>query len=88
MLILQRPLPHPNFLYIQKFLEKHQTEAREMSIFEYDQEKHMRQELIQKKLDKGMPIAEIAADLEETEEHIRKIIADNKDFVHDKGDIR
>ena len=59
-----------------------------MSIFEYDQEKHMHQELIQKKLDKGMPIAEIAADLEETEEHIRKIIADNKDFVHDKGDIR
>lgn len=59
-----------------------------MSIFEYDQEKYMRQELIQKKLDKGMPIAEIAADLEETGEHIRKIIADNKDFVHDKGDIR
>lgn len=96
---------------LKEFLEKHQTEAREMSIFEYDQEKHMRQEredawndgriagleegqthmlqkLIQKKLDKGMPIAEIAADLEETEEHIRKIIADNKDFVHDKGDIR
>lgn len=59
-----------------------------MSIFEYDQEKHMLQKLIQKKLDKGMPIAEIAADLEETEEHIQKIIADNKDFVHDKGDIR
>ncbi len=26
------------------FLEKHRAEAKEMSIFEYDQEKHMRQE--------------------------------------------
>ena len=29
---------------LQDFLEKHRTEAKEMSIFEYDQEKHMRQE--------------------------------------------
>ena len=82
MLILQRPLPHPNFLYIQEFLEKYQTEAREMSIFEYDQEKHMRQEREDAWNDGRI------AGLEETEEHIRKIIADNKDFVHDKGDIR
>ena len=26
------------------FLERHRTEAKAMSIFEYDQEKHMRQE--------------------------------------------
>lgn len=29
---------------LQDFLEKHRTEAKEMSIFEYDQEKHIRQE--------------------------------------------
>lgn len=84
-----------------------------MSIFEYDQEKHMRQEreaawkagmeegmrsgiekgrrsgikegisqgkeeflktLIQRKLAKNKSIAEIAAELEETEEHIRQVI--------------
>ena len=27
-----------------EILEKHRAEAKEMSIFEYDQEKHMRQE--------------------------------------------
>lgn len=53
-----------------------------MSIFEYDQEKHMRQEREDAWNDGRI------AGLEETEEHIRKIIADNKDFVHDKGDIR
>lgn len=85
-----------------------------MSIFEYDQEKHMRQEReaawkagmeegmrsgiekgrrsgikegisqgeeqllilqIKKKLAKGKGIAEIAAELEETEEHIRQVMA-------------
>ncbi len=80
-----------------------------MSIFEYDQEKHMRQEreaawnagktagleegrrsgleegraqgeerllemLIQRKLAKGKNISEIAAELEETEAHIRQIM--------------
>ena len=72
-----------------------------MSIFEYDQEKHMRQEReaawkegrrsgmeegrsqgeeqlltlqIQKKLEKGKDVAVIAAELEETEERIRKLI--------------
>ena len=29
---------------LKDFLEKHRAEAKEMSIFEYDQEKHMRQE--------------------------------------------
>ena len=29
---------------LKEFLEKHRAEAREMSIFEYDQEKHLRQE--------------------------------------------
>ena len=86
---------------LKDFLEKHRAEAKEMSIFEYDQEKHMRQEreaaweagrnsgleegkmqtlqaLVCKKLDKGRSIAEIAADLEETEECIRKIIDEIK----------
>ena len=72
-----------------------------MSIFEYDQEKHMRQEReaawkegrrsgmeegssqgeeqlltlqIRKKLEKGKDVAVIAAELEETEERIRKLI--------------
>ena len=82
---------------LREFLENHRAEAKEMSIFEYDQEKHMRQEreaawkagmeegksqgeehiltlLIQKKLAKGKGIAKIAAELEETEEHIRQLI--------------
>ena len=29
---------------LEKFLRKHKSEAKEMSIFEYDQEKHMKQE--------------------------------------------
>ena len=29
---------------LKDFLEKHRAEAKEMSIFEYDQEKHMKQE--------------------------------------------
>ena len=29
---------------LREFLENHRAEAKEMSIFEYDQEKHMRQE--------------------------------------------
>ena len=74
---------------LKEFLENHRAEAKAMSIFEYDQEKHMRQEReagikegeerlltaqIQKKLAKGKEIAEIAEELEETEEHIRLII--------------
>lgn len=98
---------------LREFLENHRAEAKEMSIFEYDQEKHMRQEReaaweagktagieegrrsgleegrqagmkegeeqiltlqIQKKLAKGKGIAEIAAELEETEDRIRQIM--------------
>ena len=70
---------------LREFLENHRAEARAMSIFEYDQEKHMRQEreagmeqmleiLIRKKLAKGKSITEIAEELEETEEHIRQIM--------------
>ena len=29
---------------LEEFLKKHKAEAKEMSIFEYDQEKHMKQE--------------------------------------------
>lgn len=75
---------------LKDFLEKHRAEAREMSIFEYDQEKHMRQEreaareellenMIRKKLAKGKGLAEIAEDLEETEDHIRELIARMED---------
>ena len=81
---------------LKEFLMKHRAEARAMSIFEYDQERHMQQEreagiekgrriglaegeeqllrrLVQKKLDKGMNISDIAEALEETEERIREI---------------
>ena len=59
-----------------------------MSIFEYDQERHMQQEreagiekgerqllrrLVQKNLARGMSIPEIAEVLDETEERIREI---------------
>ena len=61
-----------------------------MSIFEYDQERHMQQEreagiekgeqqllrrLVQKNLARGMSIPEIAEVLDETEERIREIAA-------------
>ena len=62
-----------------------------MSIFEYDQERHMQQEreagiekgerqllrrLVQKNLSRGMSLAEIAEVLDETEERIREIAAE------------
>ena len=62
-----------------------------MSIFEYDQERHMQQEreagiekgerqllrrLVQKNLARGMSIPEIAEVLDETEERIREISAE------------
>ena len=74
---------------LREFLQKHRAEAREMSIFEYAQERHMQQEreagreegrlqmlqeLVQKKLARGMSSAAISEDLEETEERIREII--------------
>ena len=85
---------------MREFLMKHRAEARAMSIFEYDQERHMQQEReagiekgrriglaegeeqllrrqVQKKLDKGMNISDIAEALEETEERIREIVSED-----------
>lgn len=36
---------------LKEFLEKNKAEAKNMSIFEYDQEKHMRQERERKKIE-------------------------------------
>lgn len=67
---------------------EHRAEARAMSIFEYDQERHMQQEReagiekgkeqllhmqVQKNLARGMSISEIAEVLDETEKRIREI---------------
>lgn len=94
---------------LKNFLEKNRTEAKNVSIYEYDQEKHLRQEredawedgrkdgwisgrkdglaegerigrdenrkeLIQKKLQKGKTISEIADVLEESEAEIQRLI--------------
>ena len=76
---------------LKEFLEKNRREAKNVSIYEYDQEKHIRQEreeaweagqmdklqeLIQKKLAKGKTIPEIAEALEESEDVIRQLIAE------------
>ena len=76
---------------LRDFLMEHKAEARAMSIFEYDQERHMQQEreagiekgeqqllrrLVQKNLARGMSIPEIAEVLDETEERIREISAE------------
>ena len=70
---------------------EHKAEARAMSIFEYDQERHMQQEReagiekgeqqllrrqVKKNLSRGMSISEIAEVLDETEERIREIAAE------------
>ena len=75
---------------LRDFLMEHKAEARAMSIFEYDQERHMQQEreagiekgeeqllcrLVKKNLSRGMSISEIAEVLDETEERIREIAA-------------
>ena len=75
---------------LKDFLTEHKAEARAMSIFEYDQERHMQQEReagiekgewqllcrqVQKNLARGMSISEIAEVLDETEERIREIAA-------------
>ena len=75
---------------LKDFLEKHRAEAKELSIFEYDQEKHMRQEReeayndgvettlitqIRKKLAKGKSTEVIADELEETKERVLELIA-------------
>lgn len=71
---------------LRDFLMEHRAEARAMSIFEYDQERHMQQEReagiekgkeqllrrqVQKNLARGMSISEIAEVLDETEKRIR-----------------
>ena len=76
---------------LRDFLMEHKAEARAMSIFEYDQERHMQQEReagiekgerqllrrqVQKNLSRGMNFAEIAEVLDETEERIREIAAE------------
>ena len=76
---------------LRDFLMEHKAEARAMSIFEYDQERHMQQEReagiekgerqllrrqVQKNLARGMSFAEIAEVLDETEERIREIAAE------------
>ena len=72
-----------------EFLKQNRAEAKSVSIYEYDQEKHMRQEreasweegresllkeLIQKKLAKGYSIPDIAEALKEEETLISKLI--------------
>lgn len=73
---------------LRDFLMEHRAEARAMSIFEYDQERHMQQEReagiekgkeqllrrqVQKNLARGMSISEIEEVLDETEKRIREI---------------
>ena len=68
---------------LKDFLEKHRAEAKEMSIFEYDQEKHMRQEreeawadgrlsMIIQMLKNGMSAEDISRAAGATEEEIKK----------------
>ena len=74
---------------MKEFLEKNSAEVKKVSIYEYDEEKHMRQEReaawedgrrqllitkIKRKLAKGKTIPEIADELEETEERISALI--------------
>lgn len=74
---------------LREFLTKHRAEVRAVSIFEYDQEKHIRQEreqafaegeknklneLIRKKLQKGKTPAQIADELEEEQTVIEEFI--------------
>ena len=74
---------------LSEFLKQNRAEAKQVSIYEYDEEKHMRQEreagikkgkqellerLIQKKLVKGKSISEISEELEEEEDVIAEMI--------------
>lgn len=78
---------------LSEFLKKNRAEAKSVSIYEYDMEKHMRmeraeareegieegrtkllQEMIQKKSKKGQSVANIAQDLELTEEMVRELL--------------
>ena len=73
---------------LKDFLEKHRAEAKEMSIFEYDQEKHMRQEredawvdgaeearlsMIKRMLKNGMSKEDVSHIAKATEEEIEKV---------------
>ncbi|WP_322091287.1 hypothetical protein [Mediterraneibacter gnavus] len=77
-----------------EFLKQNRAEAKSVSIYEYDQEKHIRQEReasweegreallkeqIQKKLAKGYSIPDIADALEEEESLIFQFIQEMKD---------
>ena len=68
---------------LKDFLEKHRAEAKEMSIFEYDQEKHMRQEredawadarlaMIKKMLENGVSEEDISHMAGASEEEIER----------------
>lgn len=74
---------------LKEFLEKNKAEAMKVSIYEYDEERHIRQEreeaweegreavlqsLIRKKLEKGKSLHEIADELETEEDEIRRLI--------------
>ncbi len=105
---------------LKDFLEKNRAEAKSVSIFEYDEEEHMRQEReqfwnkgiregmergrsltlisqVQKKLDKGKSISQIAEELEEEVpviERIYKAVAEEPEadleiiFEKLKGDCK
>lgn len=74
---------------LKEFLEKNKAEAMKVSIYEYDEERHIRQEReeaweegreavlqsqIRKKLEKGKSLREIADELETEEGEIRRLI--------------
>lgn len=74
---------------LKEFLEKNKAEAMKVSIYEYDEERHIRQEreeaweegreavlqsVIRKKLEKGKSLREIADELETEEGEIRRLI--------------
>ena len=68
---------------LSEFLKKNRAEAKSVSIYEYDMEKHMRiqegrmkllQEMVQKKSKKGQSVENIAQDLELTEEIVRELL--------------
>lgn len=72
------------------FLRKNRTEAKSVSIYEYDEEKHMKQvkeegrreerlDLIKKKLMKGKPLAVIADELELNVEVIQSLMEEIKE---------
>ncbi len=78
---------------LEKFLTQYRMEAKSVSIYEYDAERHMRQEreaeyergkydhllyLIQKKIAKGKNLSQIAEELEETEDTIKELIKNLK----------